>query len=332
MKKLFALFGRDLLSSRRDTMLIYILVFPLVFALAIALFAPGLNDTTVNLAVLEDEEAEYIAFIEKYAKVEKFPSIEELERRINKRDEIAGVLQYEDGHKILLQGNESDEVMRAAKALNALYDLDANKEETTAQLSDFGRTVPPLRTKLVNMLIMMVVMLSGMVIALGIVEEKQDNTINAVNVTPVSQNMFIVGKSLLGGIAALISIVLVLLITGYHDINWGMILLVGILSMILSLVVGFVQGVGSSDVIEAAGGVKLLMLPIAAGVVGYELIAEPWQWTMYWNPFYWAYKANDIILSKTAAWSTVLLCAGIVLVLSMIVYFLFMPKIRKGLS
>lgn len=332
MKKLFALFGRDLLSSRRDTMLIYIMVFPLIFALAISLFAPGLNDTAVNVAVLEGDDAEYIAFMENYTKVEKFDSMEELERRINKRDEIAGLVQHEDGHKILLQGNESDEVMRAAKALNALYDLDATKEETTAQLSDFGRTVPPLRTKLVNMLILMVIMLSGMVIALGIVEEKQDNTINAINVTPVSQNKFILGKSLIGGVTALIGIVLALLITGYHDIDWGMILLVGVLSMILSLVVGFVQGIGSSDVIEAAGGVKIMMLPIAAGVVGYELIAEPWQWTMYWNPFYWAYKANDLILSKSAAWGPVLLCAGIVLVLSMIVYFLLMPKIRKGLS
>jgi len=53
---------------------------------------------------------------------------------------------------------------------------------------------------------------------------------------------------------------------------------------------------------------------------------------MYWSPFYWAYKANILILSKTADWGTVLLCAGMVVGLSLIVYFVSLPKLRKGLS
>jgi ABC-2 type transport system permease protein len=111
-----------------------------------------------------------------------------------------------------------------------------------------------------------------------------------------------------------------------------MIILVGFTAMILSIVVGFLQGINSSDVIEAAAGVKLLMLPIAGSIAGYELLSDKWQWTMYWSPFYWSYKSNDMILSKTAVWSEILLYSAIVFVISMVIYFLSIPKIRKGLS
>ncbi len=102
--------------------------------------------------------------------------------------------------------------------------------------------------------------------------------------------------------------------------------------MILSVTVGFAQGLASSDLIEAAANVKMIVLPLAGSVAGYELLPARWQWTMYWSPFYWSYKANMTILSKTANWSEVLLCAGMVMALSLCVYFAALPKIRKGLS
>ncbi|MBW1829846.1 MAG: ABC transporter permease [Deltaproteobacteria bacterium] len=180
-----------------------------------------------------------------------------MERRILKRDEIAGFLLMNDGsYEILLQGNEGDSIGQSAATMNALLELDSQKEGTTAKLLDFGLTVPPRKTKLVNMLILLTVMLAGMLISLGIVEEKQDNTVNAINVTPVSQNIFIMGKSLIGGIVALTGIA-ALFITGYYDINWLLIILVGLSSTILTMVIGFVQGIGSDDIIEAATGMEI---------------------------------------------------------------------------
>ena len=132
--------------------------------------------------------------------------------------------------------------------------------------------------------------------------------------------------------AALLGIIGAVLITGFYDINWFMILLVGLTSMILSFVVGFLQGLSSADVIEAAGSVKLLFLPIAGSIAVYEFASENWHWTVYWSPFYWAYKANNLILSRTADWGTVLLSTAMVLGLSLIVFFAALPKIRKGLS
>ena len=332
IKKIFMIFKRDLLSSRRDALAMYIIVAPLLLAVGITLFAPGLNDTTVKLAMLKSDDIEHIEYMTQFAKVELFSSVDELERRVEKRDDTVAIAPTGHSYEIILQGNESETVEEYAVQLNTLYELGATEEETTAQLISFGRTTPPLKTMLVVMLISMTIMLAGMLIAMGIVEEKAENTINAINVTPVSQTGFVIGKSLLGGTAALLGIIGAVLITGFYDINWFMIVLVGLTSMILSLVIGFLQGLSSGDVIEAAGNVKLVMLPIAGSIAGYEFLADKWQWTMYWSPFYWAYKANLLILSKTADWGTVLLCTAMVISLSLIVYFAALPKLRKGLS
>ena len=332
IKKILRVLQKDFKTSRRDFMAMYIMIAPILISIAIAIFTPGLNDTTVNLAMLESDDAEHIEYIEQFAKVELFESADDMESRVQKRDDLAALIPAGDGYEIVLQGNEPEAVENFAVTLQALYELDATKEETTAQLMSFGHTVPPLKTMFVNMMISLTVMLSGMLIAISIVEEKSENTINAVNVTPLTQTGFVIGKSMFGGISSLIGIIAGLLITGYGDINWLMIILVGLSSMILSLVVGFIQGLTSEDLMEAAANVKMLFLPIAGSVAGYELLADKWQWTMYWSPFYWAYKANLLILSKTADWPTVLLCTGMVIALSLVVYFIARPKIREGLS
>jgi len=332
IRKMLAIFKRDLLSARRDAMATYMIVIPLLLAVGITLFTPGLNDTTVKLAMLKSDNTEHIEYMEQFSKVELFNSVDELERRVEKRDDVVAIAPNGNSYEIILQGNESEVVEEYAVLLNTLYELGATEEETTAQLISFGRTVPPLKTMLVVMLISMTVMLAGMLIAMSIVEEKVENTINAVNVTPVSQTGFVLGKSLLGGVAAMLGIIGAVLITGFYDINWFMIVLVGVTSMILSFIIGFLQGLSSSDVMEAAGGVKLIVLPLAGSIAGYEFLADKWQWTMYWSPFYWAYKANILILSKTADWGTVLLCTAMVIGLSLVVYLVALPRLRKGLS
>jgi len=332
LNKLLVIFRKDFLTARRDAMATYIVVIPLILAVGITLFAPGLNDTTMKLAMLESDDTEHIEYMKQFAQVELFDSMDELERRVKKRDDIAAIAPNGHSYEIVLQGNESEMVEDYVLMLSAYYELGATKDETNAQLLSFGKTVPPLRTKLVNILVLLTITLAGMLIAMSIVEEKAENTINAINVAPIPQTAFVAGKSLFGSSAAMLGIIGAILITGFYDINWFMIIIVGLTSMTLSLVIGFLQGLSSKDVMEAAGSVKLLFLPITGSIAVYEFVADKWQWTMYWSPFYWAYKANTMILSKTADWGTVLLCTAMVIGLSLIVYLVSIPKIRKGLS
>jgi len=332
IKKIWIIFLRDFKVNRRDFLALYILVIPIIFAFGINLLTPSINDTSINLALIEGENEKQVTYLEDFAKVEVFKNVKDIEDRVAKRDNIIGILPDGDDYYILNQGNEVKEVVDYAKILLTFYEQDVQIANSNAEIIDFGRIVPPLKKMLVNIIILMISVMGGMLIALNIVEEKVDRTIRAIHLSPVSRKTFILGKSIMGIFLPIYGTIALVLITGFRDINFFQMLVFVLVSTILSLLVGFIQGLTNDDVINAAANIKILFLPVAAVIVAIEILSDKWQVFFYWIPFYWAYKGNDAILSQTATWSQILLYSVIVLVLSGVVYAYLAPKIRKGLE
>ena len=332
LKKIWSIFTRDLKVNLRDFLPLYILAIPVIFGFAINALAPSVNDTTVSLAMLESDDPAKVIYLEQYAKIELFSEIEEVEKRLEERDNIVAILPEGESSKILAQGNEPESVLVFAKMLNSFHALDLDVEETTAEFKSFGRTEPPIKKMLVNISLLMTSVLGGMLISINIVEEKMDNTISAINVSPLSREGFGFGKSLMGIFLAVYGSIALLWITGYGNVNVGQTLMAIGAVTLLSVVIGFIQGVINDDIMNAAAGIKTLFLPIGAAVAAVELLSDKWQILFYWVPFYWTYKGNEAILSYTATWPQIILYTAIVLVLSGIVYIILAPKIRAGLA
>ena len=332
LKKIWSIFMRDLKVNLRDFLPLYILVIPVIFGFAINALAPSVNDTTVSLAMLESDDPAKVLYLEQFAKIELFSDLGEVEQRLEERDNIVAVLPEGENSKILAQGNEPEGVLVYAKMLNSFHELDLNVEETTAKFESFGRTEPPLKKMLVNISLLMTSVLGGMLISINIVEEKMDNTISAINVSPLSRAGFVFGKSLMGIFLAVYGSIALLWITGYGNVNVGQTMLAIGAVTLLSVVIGFIQGVVNDDIMNAAAGIKTLFLPIGAAVAAVEVLSDKWQILFYWIPFYWTYKGNEAILSYTATWPQIIFYTTIVLVLSGIVYVILAPKIRAGLT
>ena len=198
LKRIWIIFMRDIKVNTRDFMALYIILFPILFAIGINLLTPSINETTVEIAMIENENIEMEEYLADFAKIELFKDEETIISRIEKRDNIVGILPEGDSYYILNQGNEPEMVTDFAKLLKTFYELDVKLENTNAEVIDFGETVPPLKKMLVNVSLILISILGGMLISLNIVEEKGDNTISAVNVTPVSRKVFILGKSMIG--------------------------------------------------------------------------------------------------------------------------------------
>lgn len=332
LKKALTIFGRDIKVNFREAITLYIIIAPLLISVGINIITPSINDTTINIALIENENAEQAEYYDDFAHVELFADEKSVEDRVAGRDNVVGVLPKDDGYYILTQGNEPDSIVEYSKLLNVLYESKVQLKDARSQIIDFGRTIPPLKKMLVNILLLMIPMLAGMIIALNIVEEKADNTVSAINVTPTSRNVFIIGKSMTGMVIALVISVASIFITGFYDVNIGQLVLIVLSSAIIALLVGFLQGINSDDIMEAAGSVKLMFLPMAGSIVGYELVAGNWQIFFWWSPFYWAYRANDMILSKSGTWGQFLLYIAIIVVICAAFYALLAPRIRKGLE
>jgi fluoroquinolone transport system permease protein len=270
--------------------------------------------------------------LEDFSKVELFKDIDSIKDRVEARDHIVGIIPEGDSYYMMTQGNEPQGIVDYAKALEAFYTLDIQIEDSNATIHDFGRTVPPLKQTLVNSLILMMSVIGGMFITLNIVEEKVDNTISAINLTPTTRKTFILGKSMLGLLFPIYGAIVTVLLTGFTDINFLQIILIALASSLISLLLGFIQGIHSDDAMSAIAGLKLLILPLAASVIAIEILGDTWQKFFYWSPFYWAYKGNQAVLSQTGTWGEILFYTGMVLALSAVVYFFLAPRIRKGLE
>ncbi|UJF14612.1 ABC transporter permease [Jeotgalibaca sp. MA1X17-3] len=331
-KKIGNIFIRDVKVNMKDFISLYVMVVPIIFAMLINIFTPGINETTVSLALVNGNHSDQIEYLEDFAKVERFDTVEEVQERVEKRDHLIGIIPEGNDYYLMTQGNEPEEMVDYATLLQSFYILDIKVEDSNSKLTEFNRTVPPLKKVLVNVSILFISVLAGMLIALNIVEEKVDRTIRAINVTPTTKLEYILGKSVMGVIFSLFGSIALIFITGFGGINLLQFLLILIVTSLLSILVGFIQGLTSSDIITAAGSIKLLFLPLIAGVLAVEILGEKWQKFFYWDPFYWAYKGNDLILSQSGTWQQVSVYAGIAFLISGVVFLILAPKIKKGLQ
>ena len=333
IKKILIIFQRDLKTSIRNFMTLYILVVPIIFAIIINVFSSGINDTTVEIVLLEGENTDQSTYLKQFAKVETLGTLEAVEDRVRKRDNIIAILPDEKGdYYVLTQGNEPDFVVDYVKTLAAFDHFEIGMEDSMAEIKDYGRDIPPLKKLMVNTAMIFTSILGGMIIALNIVEEKTENTISAIHLSPVSRLGFIAGKSMIGIVTPLVGSILILVITGFRDINFfHTILMVGT-SCIISILIGFIEGINNDDVMNAAGNMKMLFLPLFGSIAGEELLADKWQPLFYWIPFYWTYKGNALVLSGRGTWLEILKYSGIVLIISVVVFIVLAPKIRRGLE
>ena len=335
MKKVFSVFRRDFKIASKDPLVLWIFAAPVLLAVLVNLVSPGVNDSSVNLAVNVNVGSDYIENISDYASVEIFDSREEIEQRVEGRDEVIGVTKEGEELKIIAQGNETEQSLKMTQILNALYHLDLlNADEIESRLSyySFNENIPGLKRTFSVTILLLTTIISAMVIALGLVDEKNDKTIRAANVTPMNQTAYVLSKSIIGILMLFVTEVINLLVLGLTDINYGQMLCMIFAVSLISIIVSFSIGLSSTDFIEAAASIKMLMVPLAAGILVYELMKEKWHFTVYWNPFYWADRGMTEIVNKTAVWSDILIYTGIITILCGLVFMACKKNIKKHLN
>ena len=328
--KTVRIFLRDVKMALRQFVTLWLVIVPVLLAAIIGAATPGVADTPIRIAMLRGENPEQATYLEQYAAVELFDTAELIETRVKERDDVPAVIpDGAGGYVILAQGNEPDVIITAVKTFMAYWEQNVQADPSRVAFHDFGRTAPPLKIMLITTLVIVVTILSGMIIATNIVEEKTDRTIRAIRAAPVSVSSFVVGKSLVGLLSSLVCSALCILAAGFWGVNFLQVLLVAFCVSFVSFVVGFMVGLTSDDFISAMASLKLLMIPAVAPVLAIELLDGKWQWPFYWSPFYWAYDGIKGVLAQTIQWNAVLRDAGLVVALSFAVYWMLYPKIKQ---
>ena len=186
MKKALSVLRRDLKLAVKDPLSLIIIIAPLIVALVISWMSPGISETTVNFAVDTGLGQRYVDILTRYASVETLDSADAVRERVTRRDEVIGLIQGDNGPVLVEQGNETETTLSMARLLAAVAETGTVE---TVQGKSFGflsfrDETSPLKRSLSISMLLMISVFTAMLISLGLVDEKTDQTIKAANVTP----------------------------------------------------------------------------------------------------------------------------------------------------
>lgn len=335
MKRILNITKRDIKSSFRDYMVLYIMIAPLIIAFILTFFIPSAESATFNIALDSSVETELIKEFEKYGSVEIFNNKNELSNRVLGIDDVIGLTKINGEYEIIAEGNEEEELAKLPQIIINKYISEktgTDKNVINVSFSDIGYEDSPVAIIGGISVIIMCVVLAGMIVGLNIVEEKEASTISALNVSPINKAEFIIGKSILGCIIALIQIFLVLLILGFKDFDFVITLVFTLINLVIVILFGFIIGLTSSNQMTAVANIKVIFLPVSLSIIGAILLPPSKHFFLYWSPFYWMYRGYFDIMKNIAVWSNIGVFSVWILGITALLILAFKNKIAVKLN
>lgn len=329
-KRIMSIVKRDFKSSVREFILVYIMIAPFILAFGLTFFIPSVESTTMQFAIHTNVEGDFIEYADQFGLVEVFETESAIAKRLSSIDEVIGITSRDGKLEILLYGDERQGAKELSEKMVRAYEDDKKLSEYT--FTSLGQTESPVALIGVISLIAMALALGGGIIGLNIIEEKEEGTLRAIQVSPVRQAEFFLGKSLLGALIAMIQIVGILFIVGYGNVHLGQTLMFSFVNLTILVLLGFLIGVLSSNQVMGLANMKFLFLPIAVSILGAVLVPAKWQFSLFWSPFYWSYLGYEGILQKTATWAQLGQYTLYILILFILIFLLSKRYIKKGLT
>lgn len=332
IKKALAITNRDIKSGLRDYMILYIIFFPFILALILKMLTTSAGSTTINIAVDNSIDNYTIEYLKDFGRVEVVKNIDEVNKRVKDSDDIFGLVKEGKNYNIINQGNE---IEGTVEILSFIIDSYENKEiniPAEVRISDVGWELSPLKQYGGSLMIIFMSVLGGMLILINIVEEKQYNTLPAINVSPIKRLEYIIGKGLLGFIVPILHGFGIIAILDYGDINYGMVALVIFSIALISIIIGFVIGVMNDNQLSAISSMKVLFIPVLGSIFGAIYLKQKWHFLLYWSPFYWAFDGMNSIILQEATWNQILINCSIIGLITAIVFALLSKRINRGLN
>lgn len=331
MKRIVSIFRRDVSSSIRDFLIVYMIIAPILLAIGLKFFIPSATSASLQFAIDNKLGNEVIQEFDKYGKVEVYSSLEEIKNRVNKIDDIAGITKSDKGKfKIILEGNESHDTkeipLKIIRSIVSGKEIDANYF-----VNDIGIQMSPVAWIGGISIIITAITIGGILIGLNIIEEKESKTIKALNVSPMNRFEFILGKSIIGVLIPIVDVFLILWILNMLDINLIMILIMTLASSLIGIVIGFLIGVTSPNQIAGIANMKMLFIIVGISIMGAILLPEGKHFLLYWAPTYWSFIGLKGILLKTITWQQIGIYITWIIGLTILILLLLKKRIRKGL-
>lgn len=332
IKKIYAVTKRDIKAGLRDHMIIYIIIAPFLLAFLLKAMTTSVSSISLNVAIDSSIESPLVEYLEDLSYVEAFDNIDKIKERVDHTDDIFGLVKEGSTYDIIQQGNETEGMAEMLSYIINSYENQDLELPVEVRISDVGWTLSPLKQYGGSLLTIFITVFGGMIILINLVEEKQEKTLAAVNVSPIKRREYVIGKGLLGFFIPIIHGVGIMAILNYGTINYLMVTVVILSLALISVIIGFGIGVTNDNILGAISSMKMMFLPILGSVFGAIFLNSNWHVLLYWSPFYWAYDSLNSIILQQATWNQIFINSGIIVLITAIVFVLLSKRISRGLN
>lgn len=281
-ERILTMIRKDLRTSTRDQIVLYMLCSPILIGLGLALLMPMLERATPGFAVDPSLAPAHVERLAALGPIEALPDRAAVEARVLERDDVLGVVgavARADGrdYEVLAEGDEAPPLRELpARAIELGVDVE--------QLRAGAAELREMSTALASYAIVVVV---GLIVGFAILEEKQTQTQRVYDITPLRHAEYMFGKLGLGVVLSLLLVVPTLALAMGLDLAWPRLLALTLAGTPFALSLGLIVALRAEDQLGAIAVMKALM-PIwtSVPVLGFVL-PDAWQWTQWGFAHHW---------------------------------------------
>lgn len=288
---------KDLIKALRDNIIVYVLLSPLLLAVVTALFIPSLQGMTLTFALDAGAEAKVIEGFRAYGKVELYPGRRAVVERVERPDEVAGVVREGDQYAVVVEGNEAGDVGRLTGAV--LDRILTERPLAASERVSLGKTSPLVKETAASLLVLSTVLIAGVMIGFAIIDEKETGVMRALAVSPLRMFEFVFSHAVIALLVAEILGVISSVIVFGAGVDYAGLIAGVLFSVGLSLLFGFLVGGLADNQLAGIAVLKVAMLVFTAIPLGSLFVPAASQWPFYPFPNYWALQVFQNVFAGT---------------------------------
>lgn len=286
-RRIMTMIAKDLRTSSRDQISLYILLSPILLGLLLLLVIPIFEDPKpqfVTTGSLAERDREALAT---HGLLEIVDDRAALERRVLERDDSVGIVPLDDlgAVEIIVQGDEPEPLHALPRRILEQARRDAAAPATTVAPAEPD---PELRRIAAALLGFSVSALLALMLGYAILEETTTKTYLVYDVSPLRFAEYLAAKLALLTILSLALVIPAVGIPLGFDVDWLALALLILAGTPFAASIGLLIGVFAKDPLNAIALTKALS-PVwtSLPILGFVL-PERWMWTQFPFANHWA--------------------------------------------
>lgn len=331
LKRITAIVKRDFDNSIRDNLLLYGLLAPVLIAMIMRFFTPSVEDSAITFAILENMDSSIVNELSKYASIVSFKTEKELIKKVKALDETVGVIE-ENGERrfnLIFEGNESHDAYELSKSV--IQTITQREKVTNVEIADLGKK-SHLKEYMASFLALAGMLIGGMLIGLNIIDEKEEDTIRALSVSPLRRSEFVIARSVFGILLSIILVFVGLWVLGISNIPYLQVLFITLAGIILTVIFGFFLGSVSNNQINGIANLKFGALVFLLPAVLSFVVPKTYVFLLYCFPTYWTFEGYKAIFVSQESWNMLTKIGLWSLVTNVMTFAILYPILKKKLS